>query len=1126
MCGIACILSNDAWAREPSLGWAEAVLADLERSLSEPADAARVEAALEPLAERFTELMCFGTHMALIAEPRTHTLFEKLASVIRRLEKHTAERMPTSAAGTEQVVEKLRDYGWQIETELLGNIRRTLALMPEEGDAAAGRAQHFTAWSIEQVLESLDRLEVRGRDSAGIAVLLVVDPSWDPAALPPPLGEDLERRTARIHAEDGSVAGCRLADGRRVYRFIYKVANLIGWLGDNGKHLRAAIRADALLWHLAGHVRTLNAMAHTRWASNGIINLPNCHPANGSMASDEGELAPDADTAFALNGDVDNNQELLATAVTPRGGALPDGISTDAKTIPILFRFDGNPEQPVADRFLETVRRLEGSMAITLQHLGEPDRLFLAQKGSGQSLFYTAVTDGWLVASEVYGLAPRARHSTALVRTSRGGIQVTLESATTDSAQAHARLIADGEVLALQSDPIEIFSRDIFRGDYEYFFDKEIHEAPSSVRKTLAGRYAAAGRKVRFDTTASGTWKALRGRLEAPTMPTIRRIIVTGQGTAAIAAMGVAHLIEQALRGTNILVSAQRSSELSVSLGTRALDDLLVVAISQSGTTTDTNRTADLARASGAWVHAIVNRRNSPLVRKANSHLFTSDGRDIEMAVASTKAFYSQIAAGKLTALFLADRLGTMTPAEIYDETAALEALPERIQEVFADEQAVARCAQDYAPFCRYWAVVGNGPNKIAAEEIRIKISELCYKSTPCDFTEDKKHIDLSTEPLTLVIANDLPGSIVQDTAKEVGIFKAHNGRPLVLAARGESSFDAVAEAVIHLPSAGAGLDFVLATVAGHLWAFYAAKKIDRIGSQFRDLLGAFTVALEKPERADLENLRTRLAAVLDQIAGGEMNAALPAALAAEIARYLRRLDRLTDEAASAALLESGIAVMRKAYEETSRSIDTVRHQAKTVTVGTSRPPSEISPQLTAALAELGVTNGWLADQDQRVMETLSPVVAGVEGGVFYRIVAGRESETSGEIRMLEVLRKIGRSEDRASLYDRPLDARGSKRRALRLNRATFSTGKEGRENLLIVPVFKKRELALSGLVLLHLALVPQASLQQKTSLLRGLGLYEDIFDSFHETAPTMSFAAFIEEQTPRDLLFGAPALT
>ena len=78
---------------------------------------------------------------------------------------------------------------------------------------------------------------------------------------------------------------------------------------------------------------------------------------------------------------------------------------------------------------------------------------------------------------------------------------------------------------------------------------------------------------------------------------------------------------------------------------------MLVVAISQSGTTTDTNRTVDLVRARGAHVVAIVNRRNSDLVQKSHGVLYTSDGRDVEMSVASTKAFYSQVAAGHLLAL-------------------------------------------------------------------------------------------------------------------------------------------------------------------------------------------------------------------------------------------------------------------------------------------------------------------------------------------------------------------------------------------------------------------------------------------------------------------------------------------
>ena len=88
------------------------------------------------------------------------------------------------------------------------------------------------------------------------------------------------------------------------------------------------------------------------------------------------------------------------------------------------------------------------------------------------------------------------------------------------------------------------------------------------------------------------------------------------------------------------------------------MSDTLVVAISQSGTTTDTNRTVDLARARGALVIAIVNRRQSDLVDKSDGVLYTSDGRDVEMSVASTKAFYSQVAAGFLLAFAIAAELG------------------------------------------------------------------------------------------------------------------------------------------------------------------------------------------------------------------------------------------------------------------------------------------------------------------------------------------------------------------------------------------------------------------------------------------------------------------------------------
>ena len=137
-----------------------------------------------------------------------------------------------------------------------------------------------------------------------------------------------------------------------------------------------------------------------------------------------------------------------------------------------------------------------------------------------------------------------------------------------------------------------------------------------------------------------------------------RSLLVIGQGTAAVAGQAVAAAIRDALASAEVVVEATPATELS-GFGLRAdMSDTLVVAISQSGTTTDTNRTVDLARGRGAAVVAIVNRRGSDLTDKADGVLYTSDGRDVEMSVASTKAFYAQCAAGQLLALALARAAG------------------------------------------------------------------------------------------------------------------------------------------------------------------------------------------------------------------------------------------------------------------------------------------------------------------------------------------------------------------------------------------------------------------------------------------------------------------------------------
>src|SRR5205814_10118363 len=138
----------------------------------------------------------------------------------------------------------------------------------------------------------------------------------------------------------------------------------------------------------------------------------------------------------------------------------------------------------------------------------------------------------------------------------------------------------------------------------------------------------------------------------------IGRVVAIGQGTAHVAGQSFAAALRSMVVDTELRVDAVLATELS-GFGLRAdMHDTLIVAISQSGTTTDTNRTVDLARGRGAAVIAIVNRRQSDLVDKSDGVLYTSDGRDVEMSVASTKAFYAQVAAGFLLAFALAEKLG------------------------------------------------------------------------------------------------------------------------------------------------------------------------------------------------------------------------------------------------------------------------------------------------------------------------------------------------------------------------------------------------------------------------------------------------------------------------------------
>ena len=172
-------------------------------------------------------------------------------------------------------------------------------------------------------------------------------------------------------------------------------------------------------------------------------------------------------------------------------------------------------------------------------------------------------------------------------------------------------------------------------------------------------------------------------------------------------------------------VASFKASEFSGFKVDDSLEDTLVVAITQSGTTTDTNRAIDMARERGAHTLAIVNRRDSDITFKVDGILYTSTGRDIEMSVASTKAFYSQIAAGSILGLRLAQLTGSRTDDFVLAEIEYLLRLPAVMEALLAKHEEIGSSAERFAVMKKYWAVVGSGPIKVSADEFRIKLSEL-----------------------------------------------------------------------------------------------------------------------------------------------------------------------------------------------------------------------------------------------------------------------------------------------------------------------------------------------------------------------------------------------------------------
>jgi glucosamine--fructose-6-phosphate aminotransferase (isomerizing) len=406
---------------------------------------------------------------------------------------------------------------------------------------------------------------------------------------------------------------------------------------------------------------------------------------------------------------------------------------------------------------------------------------------------------------------------------------------------------------------------------------------------------------------------------------------------------------------------------------------------------------------------------------------------------------------------------------------------------------------------------VGSGPDRIAAAEIRIKLSELCYRSISADSTEDKKHIDLSCEPMILVCGAGLRGPNADDVAKEVAIYRAHKAAPVVIVTDGEEGrFPSSARDVVTVPPTDPTVGFILSAMVGHLFGYEAALSIDAQAHPLREARAAIEQAIVRSGEQALDGLGPVLARATEPfqrgLRDGSYNGNLEASTAVRLESLLRYatgalpLEGYESETGKigspAALLTDVLDALSRAIDELTRPIDAIKHQAKTVTVGISRSEDALlGIPLVRATLDAGAAPDTLGYRALRTLGALDESVAEVLGFTRYRIEWSPPQPTAAVIDQGGVARGL------RSRTDRDPRLLGSKHRAAEEREVTVVRGASDGRTVILVPESKGRQVV--GMTLLHVRFHDTLPAERAKAVLCGYRTrYNALTDAVTETEP------------------------
>ena len=523
-------------------------------------------------------------------------------------------------------------------------------------------------------------------------------------------------------------------------------------------------------------------IGHTRWATHGAPSDINAHP----------HANQDSSIGIVHNGIIENYQEIKEWLACDYGVKFKSETDSEVIAHLIGIYYDGDLLQAVN----RAVEQMRGAYAIAAIAAAEPDKIVAVRK------------DAPLVAGIGKGFNFIASDIPALLKYIR-----------------EVYLIENNETVVLTKDDIKIYNevgkivhRDVFhvtwdadaaeKEGYEHFMLKEIHEQPKAISETLLRRLNDDG-SINLDGIS----------MTKSDIDKFKKVYIVACGTAYHAGLVGKMVIEKM---AHIPVEVDIASEF------RYKDPLvdektLFIAISQSGETLDTLAALREAKSKGARIMSVVNVVGSSVARESDDVFYTWAGPEI--AVASTKAYTTQLICMYLIGLYMGKTKGSIDQGyytQILDE---LRLLPAKVEDLFKEEDEIARLAKKYHRKEQVF-YVGRGLDCGVAYEGSLKLKEISYINSFAIAAGELKHGTIALmEADTLVFALASQDFLYEKMVSNVEEIKARGARIVGIAKQGKTEIEQVADEVIYIPACIDEVSPILTVIPLQLFAYYVAKE-------------------------------------------------------------------------------------------------------------------------------------------------------------------------------------------------------------------------------------------------------------------------------------------------------------